>query len=110
MIAGTWRSPVEGAHELASGEVKVLEESICNGNRGASKIVMTWDVVVEALMDSKQAQQVRRDLVWCGAVSSLPEESADAVCLALGLCIRGYQMSVQGLQNGAALVQAPGQN
>ena len=42
---------------------------------------MTWDVAVGALVDPKQAQQVRRDLVCCGAVRFLLEEGVEVVCL-----------------------------
>ena len=37
-------------------------------------------VAVEALVDSKQVQQVRQYLVSCGAARSLPEEGVDHVC------------------------------
>ena len=43
---------------------------------------MTWDVAVEALVDSKEVQQVRRDLVRCGAAGLLPEEGVKVICLA----------------------------
>ena len=42
---------------------------------------MPWNVAVEALVDSKQAQQVRQDLVCCCAARSLPEEGVEVVCL-----------------------------
>ena len=43
---------------------------------------MTWNVAVEALVDSKQAQQVRQGLVRRGAAGLLPEEGINVVCLA----------------------------
>ena len=42
---------------------------------------MTRDVVGEALVDAKQAQQVRRGLVCRCAAHSLPEEGVEAVGL-----------------------------
>ena len=42
---------------------------------------MTQDGAVEALVDSKQAQQVHRDLAFCDAARSLPEEGVEVVCL-----------------------------
>ena len=42
---------------------------------------MTWNVAVEALVTSKQAQQVRRDLVCRCAARLLPEEGVEVVCL-----------------------------
>ena len=39
---------------------------------------MTWDVAVEALLDTKQAKEVRRDLVRCSTPFPLPEKGVDA--------------------------------
>ena len=64
MIAGTWQKvTLKSAHELTPCKAKVSGENICNGIRGAYKVVMTRDVTVEALVDSKQTQQVRWDCV-----------------------------------------------
>ena len=42
---------------------------------------MPRDVAVEALVDAKQAQQVRWDLVRRGGACSLPEEGVEVVGL-----------------------------
>ena len=43
---------------------------------------MSRDVAVESLVDAKQAQKVRRDLVRCGAPCSLPEKGVEVISLA----------------------------
>ena len=99
MIARTWGVVIlNGAYELAPCEAKVAGESVCNGIRGACKVVMAWDVAVEALVDSKQSQQVRRDLVCRGAARSLPEEGVKVVCLAQDRALVDVKCLCEGFQ------------
>ena len=111
MIAGTWREvTLKGAHELAPWEVEVSREGVCNGIRGAREGVMTRDVAVEALVDSKQAQQVRRDLVCRGAAHSLPEEGVKVVCLAKDHVLLDVKCLCKGFKMDQPPLQAPGQS
>ena len=59
---------------------------------------MTRDVAVEALVDSKQAQQVRRDLVCRCAAGLLPEEGVKVVCLAKDRALTDVKCLCEGFK------------
>ena len=71
---------------------------------------MTRDVAVEALVDPKQAQQVRRDLVRRGATRSLPDEGVKVVCPAKDHALADVKYLYEGVKMEQPPMQAPGQS
>ena len=99
MMTGTWQEvTLKSAHELAPREANVSGESIYNRIRGACDVVMMWDVAVEALVDSKEAQQVCQDLVRRGAAGSLLEEGVKVVCLAKDRALADVKLLCEGFK------------
>ena len=59
---------------------------------------MERGLTVEALVDSKQVQQVGRDLVRRGAAGLLPEEGVKVVCLAQDRALADIKCLCEGFQ------------
>ena len=72
----------KGDHELAPHKGKVTREGVRPWVGGPHKVVVLRDVAMELLVNAKQAQKVRRDLVCCGAPCSLPEKGVEVISLA----------------------------
>ena len=66
---------------------------------------MPRDVAVEALVDTKQAQEVRGDLVPRGAAYSLQEEGVEVIDLAEGRALTDVERPGQGFE----MKKSPGQ-
>ena len=73
-----------------------MGESVRYWVRGPRQVVVPWDIPVKALMDTKQAQEVRRYFVYRGTPSSLPEERVQVVGLAEDRALA----NVKGLDKG----------
>ena len=71
---------------------------------------MTQDITVEALVDSKQSQQVRRSLVYCGAARSLSEEGVEVVGLTKGRVLADVKCLYKGFKMEQPPMHVPGQS
>ena len=93
MVAGAGREmALKGAHELAPCKVKVTREGVRHRVGRPCKVVVSRDVAVEFLVDAKQAQTVRRDLIRCGAPCSLPEKGVEVISLAEDRALRDVEI------------------
>ena len=57
----------KGSKEFAQRELKDTSQCIGNWIQWARKIVVSWNVVMETLMNTKEMQQMGRDLFSGGA-------------------------------------------
>ena len=83
-LAGCTRKEIliKRGKQFAPRKFKIAGQSIGNRVGRASKVVVSRDILVEVLVDSKQMEQMSRELFSSSAAFLLPNQDIEVVCFA----------------------------